>query len=276
MHVSLPDIISARIAGLAGYDFIWVDTEHSSVNTETVLADIMAIQAGGTAVIVRVPQDDLTFTKRIAEMGPDGIIFPMVRNAQEADRVLSYTLYPPYGIRGFGPQNAVNYGLRSVRDYVANNHLDMCRFIQIEHIEAVKDLDRIMENEFIDGYIFGPNDLSGSLGVLGNVMGEEVSGIMGSVIEKLHAHGKFVGVSTGSTDCKVLEHWHRMGVDMISAGADYEYLRDGAINNRRNLERIHKQSMQPHSDNNYVTESGDVPDRGHVRQNRTYCKRKEE
>ena len=65
----------------------------------------------GTPVIVRAPQDDLTATKKIIEMGVDGIIFPMVRTAEEANRVIASTLYPPYGDRGFGPMGAIDYGM---------------------------------------------------------------------------------------------------------------------------------------------------------------------
>ena len=86
-----------RIAGLAGYDFVWIDMEHNYISFESLLALVMAVKAGGTDVIVRAPQDDLTATKKILEMGVDGIIFPMIRTAEEANRLLSYTLYPPHG-----------------------------------------------------------------------------------------------------------------------------------------------------------------------------------
>ena len=125
-------------------------------------------------------------------------------------------------------------------DYIKSNHKNMCRFIQIEHIDAINDLDRIIKNEFIDGYIFGPNDLSGSICDLGNVRGDKVTELISSAIDKLHAHEKYTGVSTGNIDDDTLKHWHDMGIDMISAGADYAFIRDGAIKNRKKLERIHK------------------------------------
>ena len=152
-HINLNDIAVGRIAGLAGYDFVWIDMEHSYLSYEGLLQAIIAVQTGGGKAVVRVPQDDLTATKKILEMGPDGIIFPMVKSAEEADRLLSYTLYPPHGVRGFGPMNAVKFGFDDVGDYVANHHKTMCRFIQIEHIDAVNNLDELIKNEYIDGYI---------------------------------------------------------------------------------------------------------------------------
>ena len=213
--------------------------EHSYLSFENLLNLIIAIQGAGTPVIVRVPQNDLTATKKILEMGPDGVIFPMIRSAEEANRVISYTLYPPYGIRGFGPWNAIDFGFKEANEYVANNHKDMCRFIQIEHVDAVKDLDNIIKNEFIDGYIVGANDLSGSIGELGNIFGQNTTALIREVIEKLNKNDKFVGISTGDTSLSTIKHWHDTGFKMISAGADFDFLRDGMKNTLNTLKDVH-------------------------------------
>lgn len=240
MYVQLGDISIARIAGLAGYDFIWVDTEHSYMSFETVLGHIMALKSTGTPVVVRVPQDDLTATKKILEMGVDGIIFPMVRNAEEADRVIGYTLYPPEGERGFGPMGAIDFGFQKAFEYTQRSQNDLCRFIQIEHKDTVEDLDRIMRNPYIDGYIFGPNDLSGSYGMLGQVFSQEITGVIRQTIARLREHGKYVGIASGGYSKDVLEHWSSLEPDMLSAGADFDFIRDGAVQNRIQMEAIHK------------------------------------
>ncbi len=240
MYVQLSDISISRIAGLAGYDFVWVDTEHSYMSPETVLGHLMALKTTGTPIIVRVPQDDLTATKRILELGVDGVIFPLVKTAEEANRVMSYTLYPPYGERGFGPMNAIDYGLKNVNDYIDNNHKDLCRFIQIEHKDTIDNLDEIMKNEYIDGYIYGPNDLSGSINILGHPFDDRVTELMKKSIKKLHDNGKYVGIASGGYSEDVLKHWASFDVEMLSAGADFDFIRDGAVNNRKNLEKIHK------------------------------------
>ena len=159
---------------------------------------------------------------------------------EEANRLISMTLYPPYGTRGFGPINAIDYGVNSPWDYVKSNHETMCRFIQIEHKDAIEDLDKIMKNDFIDGYIFGPNDLSGSYNKLGDVYSEDITDIIKSTVDRLHKAGKYVGLSTGDYSDSVLKHWHDLEIDMLSAGADFDFLRDAVIANRKNLEKIHK------------------------------------
>lgn len=237
-HINFSDPSVGRIAGLAGFDYIWIDTEHNYISFESLLSQIIAVKSTGTSVIVRVPQDDLTATKKVLEMGPDGIVFPMVRSAEEADRLLSYTLYPPYGRRGFGPMNAVGYGALDTLDFVANNHKTMCRFVQVEHIDAVKNLDEIMKNEYIDGYIIGANDLSGSIGELCNTRGEHTVALIKEAISKLKANGKYVGLSTGDYSEENLRYWREMGVDMISAGADFDFLTLGMRKTREDMARI--------------------------------------
>lgn len=239
MHLNLNDTTVGKIAGLSGYDFIWIDMEHSYLPFEGLLNLIVAVHAGGGQVIVRAPQDDLTATKKILEMGPDGIIFPMIKTPDEANRLISYTLYPPHGIRGFGPMNAVDYGIKDIMGYVKEHHKTMCRFIQIEHIDAVRNLDEIIKNEYIDGYIVGANDLSGSMGRLGDVFSDEVTAVIKEVVAKLKAAGKYVGISTGDFSESTLKYWHDMGFDMISAGADFDFLREGFRQNRETLERVH-------------------------------------
>lgn len=245
MHINLNDVATARIAGFSGYDFVWIDLEHSNLSLENLLGHIIAVKAGGAAVIVRVPQNELTFTKKVLEMGVDGIVFPMVKSPEQANEQIASTLYPPYGTRGFGPQNAVRYGLDNVQEYVGATCDNLCRFIQIEHKDAVDKLDEIIKNEYIDGYIFGPNDLSGSIGELGNVFGKNTTALIKKTVDTLKAAGKYIGLSTGDTSEATLRHWHDMGIDMLSAGADFDFLQQCALKNRINLEHIHK-DISPH------------------------------
>ena len=239
-HINFSDPSVGRIAGLAGFDYVWIDMEHNYISFESLLAQIIAVKSAGTDVIVRVPQDDLTATKKVLEMGPDGIVFPMVKSAEEAERLLSYTLYPPYGRRGFGPMNAVGYGAFDTQEYVASNHKTMCRLIQIEHVDAVKNLDEIMKVGYIDGYIIGANDLSGSIGELCNTRGKQAEKLVDETIAKLKANGKYVGLSTGDYSEDNLKYWQAKGVDMISAGADFDFLTLGMKNAREIMQRIIK------------------------------------
>ena len=170
--VNIPAMCVAEIMGYCDYDYLWVDLEHSSISIEQCYAQLVAAKSVGKQVLVRVPQNDLTYTKKVLEMGPDGIIFPMVHNAAEAEELLSHTLYPPYGTRGFGPQRAVRYGADDDLEYLKSGPKDLCRFLQIECKTFVDDLEKIIDNPFIDGFILGFADLSGSINEIGDFFGE--------------------------------------------------------------------------------------------------------
>lgn len=223
-HVNLSDPIVTEIFAALGYDFIWVDMEHTALSCEQVYHHLLAARAGGTPVFVRVPADDLTVTKRVLEMGIDGIVFPMVKDAAHAKRLIDYTLYPPYGTRGCGPKGAVRYGIDSELFFYGEGHLKLCRFVQIEQASAAKEAAKIAEIPYLDGCVLGMHDLSGSIGRLGDIFCEENLKLARHTIKAFRTAGKTVGVSTFSTDKETLNRYHNMGINMISTGADYDYI----------------------------------------------------
>ena len=239
-YTLLCDPAVLRIVGLLGYDAVWIDSEHSPINTETLFNEILTLRATGTPVFVRVPEDDLTATKRTLEMGIDAIIFPMVRSAEEAKRLISYTLYPPEGIRGFGPLGAIDYGIESAFEYLDSSKDTLCRFIQIENKSLIECLDEVLEIPYLDGFVFGPNDLAGSYGSIKNALSDEIAEIMREAISKIRAKGKYVIIASGGYSDEVISHWAKFDADMIFAGADYEFIRDGAKKNKLNLEMLFK------------------------------------
>lgn len=241
-QVNSTDVAASKIAGCAGYDFVWVDGEHSYLSYENILHHIITLQSTGTPVIVRVPEDDLTFTKKVMEMGPDGIIFPMIHNVEEAKRVMSYTLFPPYGDRGIGPNNAINYGVKNIHEYIKENTDSFCRFVQIERLELLAELDEIINVPFIDGFIFGPFDFLLSMGINGSIYSDEEAVKIKEITDRLHQAGKAVGLLISSYADWEIEHWKKLGIDFISAGSDYEFLKTNTPKNREVMEKIWKNS----------------------------------
>ncbi len=237
-HMALNCPQTTEILGSVGFDFIWVDTEHTAASYQDLYYHIKGAQAAGTPVIVRVPMHDRNFVKKVLEMGVDGIIFPMVNTPEEAERDMSYVMYPPHGIRGFGPLAAVHWGADDLQEYIDHSDERLCRFIQIETAQAVKNLPEIVKNPYIDGYIFGPCDLSGSIGELNNVFGEHTIALIKEAIAILKENKKCIGVSTGSDDPAVLQFWHDLGINMISTGVDYDYMRRAAVKNLANIRKI--------------------------------------
>lgn len=218
--VSLTEPCLCEIMGKIGYDCVWIDTEHTYMSCKEVLCHLNAAESVGITSVVRLPQSDLTATKKILEMGPDGIIFPMVKSADEIKNLIEMTLYPPLGTRGFGPIRAIGYGAEDAKEYVDEKSLDLCRFVQIEHKDMIDNLDEIVKIPYIDGFIFGPNDLSASVGEMLNVFGEKTLSEIKRAIHILKQHGKYVGLAGGMKKDDI-KTWSELGLDMIFVGADW-------------------------------------------------------
>ena len=221
--VCLSDPCICEIIGNIGYDCVWIDLEHTYISYKEALCHLNAARSAGISSVVRLPQNDLTATKKILEMGADGVIFPMVRSLQEFNSLIETTLYPPLGTRGFGPMRAIGYDSDKAKKYVFEDNFDMCRLVQIEHINMIDELEEIAKNPYVDGFIFGPNDLSGSLGEMLDVFGDATVSQIKRAIGILRRNNKYVGIACGFNE-PTLKYWMEFGFDMVFAGADWNFI----------------------------------------------------
>ncbi len=221
----LTDPAICEIFGNAGFDCVWIDMEHSYMSLKDVLCHLNAAKSTGMAALVRVPQDDLTFTKKIMELGPDAILFPFVQTKEEVERLIKYTLYPPEGTRGFGPMRAIKYGALDAKEYSRKQSFEMLRFVQIESKNFIDELPEIVKNPYIDGFIFGPNDLSGSINEFLEVFGENTVNEIKRAMKIIKESGKYTGLA-GGFDEKTIKFWSQFDFDMIFAGGDWNYIFD--------------------------------------------------
>ena len=228
-HANLSDPTVSEILGGMGYDYLFLDLEHTPLSAEQAHLHLLASRAAGTPMFVRLPADDLTVTKKVLEMGPDGVIFPMVRDYEHACQLMANTLYPPYGIRGCGPKGAVRYGMDNEPYYYGEGHLKMCRFAMIELKSAALDAERIASIPYLDGCLLGMQDLSGSIERLGDIFCEENVELAMKAIKAFQKAGKTVAVSTYATDEATLRRYRDMGINMITTGADYVYMVKGGM-----------------------------------------------
>ncbi len=226
-HVILSDFCVTEMYGNFDFDYIWIETEHSAVDYQELNMHILACQAKGIAAIVRVPFTEPFLAKRVLEMDPDGIIFPMTNTAEMVADAMSYCVYPPNGNRGFGPARANDYGTKNLADYLAEVDDGLCRFVQVEQKEAVDNLDEILEVPYVDGFVVGPMDMSGSIGKLGEMFCPENIEQMSTAVAKIKAKGKAVGTSTGSMDVETLRRFKDLGMQFISAGNDFGFINYG-------------------------------------------------
>ena len=184
---------------------------------------------------MRIPANDPILAKPVLDAGADGIIFPMIRGYDDAARAMEACMYPPRGVRGYGPWRAYRFGTINGADYRATVDDTLLRFIQIEEMGAIRELDKILTIDAIDAFIFGPNDLSGSMGKLGQTNDPEVRAVIDEAIAKINAAGKVAGVSLGLADEKAMRSWYDRGVRMLSSGYDVKYIMAGAQANLANM-----------------------------------------
>lgn len=195
MVVSLSDSVVCEIAGDVGFDFVWIDSEHGPLGIETIKDHIMACRGTDCAPLVRVPWNEHGIIKPILDLAPAGVIIPMVCTAEQARYAVAACKYPPVGNRGCGIRRGNRYGAIPFAEYLENSFHDPMVIIQIEHIEAVRNLDEILEVPGIDSVCVGPTDLSGSMGKLNQVDDPEVSAVIDEICAKTRAKGITLGTA---------------------------------------------------------------------------------
>lgn len=163
------DTGSAEVADIivnAGWDVVVIDCEHGAASLEEGLSLIRAVQAAGGEPVLRVPDGSDTTLKRALDRGARSIIVPMVNSVAQAKSIVHSCLYPPHGGRGYAAPivRASHYGRWA--EYARTAHDDLLLMVQCEHIDAVPHVAEIGAIDGIDMIFVGPNDLSGSIGIL--------------------------------------------------------------------------------------------------------------
>ena len=156
----------AEIMSNAGFDWIAIDLEHSVITIKEAEELIRVIELSGAAPLVRLTSNNEEQIKRVMDAGACGIIVPMVKTVDDVNNAVSFIKYPPRGIRGVGLARAQGYGSQ-FEEYFKWQDENSVVIIQIEHIDAVNNLEALFSVKEVDGYIIGPYDLSASMGISG-------------------------------------------------------------------------------------------------------------
>jgi len=214
---------------LAGeLDFVWIDAEHGPLTLETIQSHLMAVKGTSAFPLVRVAWNDPVLIKPVLDNGAPAMIVPLIRTAEEAALAVAACRYPPKGIRGFGPRRASRYGRDTGPAFCQAADESIMVNVQIEHADAVKNLDAILATDGLSGIVIGPNDLAGSMGHIGRYDHPDVQKAIDVVIKRARAANKFVGLGS-SAEPSELADWARRGVQWLLVGADFVLLRKGTM-----------------------------------------------
>lgn len=163
----------AEIMSKAGFEWLVIDMEHSSISESQCAELIRVVDLSGKAPLVRTGANDPLLIKRAMDAGAHGVIVPMVNTREDAEKAVAAVKYPPCGTRGVGLSRAQGYGT-SFDEYKRWVEEESVVIIQVEHIDAVENIDEILAVDGIDGFIIGPYDLSGSIGTPGEFNGKRM------------------------------------------------------------------------------------------------------
>jgi 2-keto-3-deoxy-L-rhamnonate aldolase RhmA len=175
-HPSIAEILAS-----AGYDWLVVDLEHTTISIEQAGELIRIIDLCGVAPLVRLTSNHPDQIKRIMDAGAHGIVVPMVNSVEDAARAVAATRYAPQGIRGVGLARAQKFGT-GFSDYLQWQKDGPVVIVQIEHKDALNRLEEIFSVPGVDGFIIGPYDLSCSMGIPGEFDQPEFKAAMNQIL----------------------------------------------------------------------------------------------
>jgi 4-hydroxy-2-oxoheptanedioate aldolase len=158
-HIPMPMI--SRYLGLMGWDWVIVDMQHSAPGTETAYECMHVLDAAGATPLARTSVGAASEVERALDLGARGVVVPMVNSAAEAATLARAAKYPPLGRRSMGSDAAWHYG----SDYAERANAETLLLVQVEHVDAVRDVNEIMATPGVDGCFIGPTDLALSMGL---------------------------------------------------------------------------------------------------------------
>lgn len=222
--LSCPEV--AEVLAGAGFDWLFIDAEHSPLEARDMQA---LLQGAGphTPCVVRLSSSDQVPIKKALDIGAAGIIAPQVNSAEQAQAVVRFSKYAPQGARGIGIGRAQGYGLR-FQEYVDTANESIAVIVQAEHVDAVENIEAIVSVAGIDGVLVGPYDLSASLGRLGQVEHPEVTGAIDHVTQACREAGVRLGIFGVSPDA--VKPYIQKGYTLIAVGGDTLMLGQAAKN----------------------------------------------
>jgi 2-keto-3-deoxy-L-rhamnonate aldolase RhmA len=212
----------------AGFDFISVDSEHSRFSLETVSEHIIGARAAGISSVVRIPEKGLYhLISRVLDSGAQGIIVPQVDTPEDVRFVVQSAKFAPVGMRGTAFRRAfTDYSRENAARLAAAANDESLIIIQAESLYAVEHLDELLDAGPVDAVMVGPNDLSQSLGILGQTGNDELAPYIQKVVDTCARHGVASGIALRSPDA--IRRWVDAGMRFIVASTDISIFADAA------------------------------------------------
>ncbi len=213
----------AEIFASAGFDWICVDLEHGAIDLETMTNIFRTIDAFDCVPVARLPVNDPVWIHRSLDAGAKALIIPMVKTAAEAESSIKEAKYPPKGVRGFGYSRANMHGM-DFDEYIKSANDEIAMIMQIEHKDAIANLEDIVKVDGVDALLIGPLDLSGSMDVTGQMEHPDMVAALEKYRNVAAEANKSFGMHIVRPDEKNIKANIDQGYTMIALGLDNVFL----------------------------------------------------
>ncbi len=233
--ISLPDPFVAEVMASVGFDFIIIDTEHCPITINELQNILIALRPTESTIIVRAAWNDVVMIKQILDVGAEGIIVPWVNSDEEAKQAVAAAKYPPLGIRGCGPRRAARFSA-SRDEYLAKANDNILVLGQIETVQAVENLDAILQVDGLDGIMVGPADLACSMGYIHDLENSAVDEMIGHILCKCKEKGVHFGMFTGTME--KARKWIKRGGQIATAGSDVGFIVEGSARTKTEIDEL--------------------------------------
>lgn len=216
-----------QLLATAGFDFVYIDMEHSSFSIQTVGELCFGALQAGLVPIVRPSGHDHHLVSRPVDNGAFGVLMPHVDTPADAHAAVLAVKFPPLGERGSQPPNVhSNFTRTNAAEYMAAANEQTMVMVQIESPQAVARIDEILGVAGVDGAVIGRGDLSAALGVSGQRDHPEVLAAVETLIAACERHARFPGLLVQGVE--EAQHWISKGVRMVAYASEATILRDAA------------------------------------------------
>jgi 2-keto-3-deoxy-L-rhamnonate aldolase RhmA len=238
LTLTVPSADVAAQAASLGFDFLWIEMEHSPITLESARNMILATRGTRTIPFIRVPWNELWTAKRALDAGALGVIFPFTSTPELARQAVAACKYPPAGSRGFGP------GLASARWPAPGGYADFADknamvIIIIEQAKAVDNIEEIVSVPGIDVVFIGVNDLAFSMGLRGKQDAPELKEAVAKVVAAAKKHNLPVGRPAGPAQ---VAQFIKEGFSFFQASSELGMMAAGA---RPLLDALGKKGADP-------------------------------
>ena len=216
-----------RILAAAGLHWSYLDSEHGGFDLETLQDLIRAANEAGLCPIVRVADLQYPLVARALDCGAQGVLFPRVESAELLEKAISWTRFPPEGVRGYGLQPThVGYEAVGMPDIIAHSNENTMVVLQIETKTALERIDELLSVPKIDAVMIGPADLSISLGVAGQFEHPTLVAAIEKIRDACNRHGIAPGIHMRSL--KLVQYWRDNGMLFLSCNSEIGFMLEKA------------------------------------------------